>query len=134
MSVDERWGKKMTENFHENKMFCKELQRIKKGTFGNKERVKREDGTILVEKEAVKERWVEFFEVLFNVEEDKEVEIVAVGRENGIKVLGGLNNAQITIEEVEGAVKEMKATGLDWCAVQCMKSVSISMIAQHKCI
>ena len=66
MRADERWCRKMTENFHENKMFCKEVQRVKKGISGNEERVKREDGTILIEKEAVKERWVEFFEVLFN--------------------------------------------------------------------
>ena len=36
---DERWGKKMTENFHEN-MFWKEAYRIRKGTSGNEERVK----------------------------------------------------------------------------------------------
>ena len=30
VSADERWSKKMIENFHENKMFWKEVQRIKK--------------------------------------------------------------------------------------------------------
>ena len=48
-----------------------------------------EDGTKLVEKEAVKERWTEYFEGLLNVEEDREAEIAAVGRENGGKVLRG---------------------------------------------
>ena len=58
----------------------------------------------LVETEAVKKRLAEYFEKLLNVEEDREAEIVAVGRENGVKVLGRLNNVQITKEEVKGAV------------------------------
>ena len=60
--------------------------------------------TFLVETEAVKKRLAEYFEKLLNVEEDREAEIVAVGRENGVKVLGRLNNVQITKEEVKGAV------------------------------
>ena len=39
----------------------KEVKRIRKGTSGNEERV---------EKEAVKERWAEYFGSLFNVEEE----------------------------------------------------------------
>ena len=50
----------------------KEVKRIRKGTSGNEERV---------EKEAVKERWAEYFGSLFNVEEDREAEIVVVRME-----------------------------------------------------
>ena len=53
-----------------------------------------------------------------NLENDKEAEIVAVGREKGVKVLVRVNNAQITKEKVQGAVKEMKAgesARLDGC-------------------
>ena len=32
MSAKERWGRKMTENYHENKMFWKAVQRIRKKT------------------------------------------------------------------------------------------------------
>ena len=46
---------------------------------------------------------------MLNVEENRVAEIVTVGRENEVKVLGGLNNAQIMKEEVKGAVKKMKA-------------------------
>ena len=42
---------------------------------------------MLVGKEAFKERWVEYFEGLLNVEEDREAEIVAIGRKNRVKVL-----------------------------------------------
>ena len=52
-------------------------------------------------KEAAKKKWAEYFESLLNVEEDREVGIVTVGGENGVQVLGGLNNAQIIKEEVK---------------------------------
>ena len=35
----------------------------------------------------MEERWAEYFENIFNVEEDREAEIVAVGRENKVKDL-----------------------------------------------
>ena len=56
MSRNVKMGRKMTENFHENKMFWKEVQRIRKRTSGSEERVKAEDGTMLVWEEAIKER------------------------------------------------------------------------------
>ena len=49
----------MTEDFHENKMIWKEVQKIRKGTSENEERVKIGNDTMLVEKEAVKERWAD---------------------------------------------------------------------------
>ena len=62
--------------------------------------MKTEYGIKLVEMEAVKERWAEYFEGLLNVEKDREAEIVAMERENGVKVLGGLNDLHISKEEV----------------------------------
>ena len=46
----------MTENFHENRMFWKKEQRIRKRTSGNEKRMTAENGAMLVRKEAVKER------------------------------------------------------------------------------
>ena len=69
VSADNKWCRKMTENFYENKMSWKELERIRKGTPGNEERMKADDGIILVEKEAVRERWADYFEGLLNVDE-----------------------------------------------------------------
>ena len=40
VSADKRWSRKITENFHTNKIFWKEVQRIRKGTSENKERLK----------------------------------------------------------------------------------------------
>ncbi len=62
---------------------------------------------------------------MLNVKEDREPEIVAVGRERGMDVLGELNEALITREEVResvGEVKAGKAAGLDGCAAECLKS------------
>ena len=66
-----------------------------------------------------------------NIEEDREAVVVAMGWKNGLKVLGEMNNAHIIKEEVQGAVKEMKAVkavGLDGRAVECLKSGSTSVI------
>jgi len=132
VSVDERWGKRLTENFQVNKkMFWKEVKRTRKGTSGKEERVKAENGRLLIEKDAVRKRWAEYFERLLNVEEDREPEIVAVGRERGMNVLGELNEALITREEVQEAVREMKAgkaAGLDGCAVECVKSGGATVV------
>ena len=80
---------------------------------------------MLVEKEPVKEIWVECCEGLLNIEDDRKAEIVVVEREDGVKVLRGLNNADITQKEEQGVVKKMKAgkaAGLVGCAVECLKS------------
>ena len=98
-----------------------------KRTSGNLERVNK-DATMLVEKEAVKERWTEYFKGLLNVEEDRKAEIVTVGKKNGINMLVGLNNALIMEEEVNSVVKEMKTVGLDGCAIECLNSGSTSVI------
>ena len=95
---------------------------IKLAYIPNEERLKTENGTMLVEKKAIKERWVEYFELMLNVEEDKEAKIVAVGRENGVKVFGRLNNAQIKEEAKD------KAAQLDGCAAEYLKSGSTNVI------
>ena len=46
----------MIENIHENQMFWKKVQRIRKEISENEERVKTEDGTMLVQKKAVKKK------------------------------------------------------------------------------
>ena len=50
---------------------------------------------LCVAKMSADERWGRYFEGLLSVEKDREAEIVAVGKENGVKVLGGLNNSQM---------------------------------------
>jgi len=132
VSGDERWGRKLTENFQVNKkMFWKEVKRTRKGTSGKEERVKTEGGRLLIEQDALRKRWAEYFERLLNVEEDREPEIIAVRRERGMNLLGELNEALITREEVQEAVRDMKAwkaAGVGGCAVECVKSGGATVV------
>ncbi len=82
---------------------------------------------MLTEKEAVRKRWAEYFEGLLNVEEDREPEIVPVGRERGVNVLGELNEALITRQEVQESVREMKSgKAAGWMELQQKKGRSNS--------
>ncbi len=130
--VGDRWGGKMTRDFQENKkMLRKEVKRLQKGTSGKEESVKAEDGTMLIEKEAVRKTWAECFEGLLNVEEDREPKTVAVGREQ-VNVLGELNEALIMREEVQESVWEMKAgkaAGLNGVAAECLKTVEQRLLS-----
>ena len=47
---------------------------------------------MLVEKETVEKRMADYFEGLLNVEEDRVGNSIAIGKENGVKVLRRLNN------------------------------------------
>ena len=82
---------------------------MQKGASGKEKRVKAEDGRMLIEKEAVRKSWLEYFESLLYVEQDREAEIVAVGREEGINVLGELNDSCITREEEEEEEEVLEA-------------------------
>ena len=60
------------------KKFWKEVRRVKKGGLRTEETVKDVNERLLRGNEARK-RWVEYFEELLNVQEDREADIVAVG-------------------------------------------------------
>ncbi len=98
---------------------------MRKVTSEKEERVEAKDGTILIKKEAIRKRWAEYYEGLLNGEEDREPDIVAVGRKLGI------NEALITREEVQESVREMKtgkAAGLDGVAAECLKSGGATVV------
>ena len=128
--ADDRWGRKLTENFQVNKkMFWKEVMRTRRGTTKGESRVKTKDGVVLQEEGEVKQRWVEHFRELLNVETEGEVEIVAVGRERMCRV-EGLDD-EITVGEVQNALKGTKggkAAGLDGCHPECLKKGGVSMV------
>ena len=45
----------------------------------------------------IRQEWMgSVFDGLISLEDDRETEIIAVGRENGVNVLGGLNDSRIT--------------------------------------
>ena len=71
VNVDERWSRKMNENFHLNKMFWKEIQKKRMGISGHQGSVKTEDARMTVIKKQFW-RWAEYFQGLLNVEKDRE--------------------------------------------------------------
>ena len=123
--ADMKWGKKMTENFRDNKkMFWKEVKRGREVKSSREEKVKDADGEVKTEEGAVRGRWAEYFRELLNVEEDREGVVVAVGGAKKMTVMGGENGGEIRKEEVEVAIKRMragKAPGLDGCHAECLK-------------
>ena len=66
-------------SYEENKKkFWKEVRRVRKGGLRMEETIKDVNGRLLRANEAWK-RWVEYFEELLNVQEDREADTVAVG-------------------------------------------------------
>ena len=118
-----RWGREFGRSFEENKKkFWKELKRIRKGGMRMEETVKDMNGRLLKGEDARK-RWVEHFENLLNVVEDREAEIIAVA---GVQVpeMGVENESEITSEEVERALRETKtgkASGVDGVTAEMLK-------------
>lgn len=58
MKAGKRWGGKFIEYFQENKIFWKDFKRTRKGTLGEKGRVKTEDGTLLEMGMTVLKSWL----------------------------------------------------------------------------
>lgn len=131
-AADERWGRRVTENFERNKkMFWKEVKRARKGQSEREERVKGVDGRMIVEAEEVRKRWAEYFESLLNVEDEREADIRMDESVEGINVMRGFDDTVISVEEVQEAVREMKAgkaPGLDGCVVECLKCGGVKII------
>ena len=70
------------------------LKRATKGGSRSEETVKDENGRLLKGSDTRK-KWARYFEELLNVEEESEVDIVAVGRVE-VPVMGELNEIEIT--------------------------------------
>ena len=130
--ADARWGRRLCQNFEENKkMFWKEVKKVRKGETGKEEVVKDVNGQLLLESGDVRKRWAEYFDDLLNVEDAREADIVAVEGGARMPVLGERLVADITEEEVREAVKVMKAgkaPGLDGIATECLKKGGVTIV------
>ena len=124
-----KWGQDFDRSSEENKKFWKEVRRVKKGGWRTEETVKDVNGRLLRGHEARK-RWVEYFEELLNVQEDREADIVAVGVVQ-VPVMGEENEREITIEEVKRALNETKggkAPGMDGVRVEMLKEGGVTVL------
>ena len=130
--ADARWGRRLCQNFEENKkMFWKEVKMVRKGETGKEEVVKDVNGQLLLESGDVRKRWAEYFDDLLNVEDAREADIVAVEGGARMPVLGERLVADITEEEVREAVEVMKAgkaPGLDGIATECLKKGGVTIV------
>lgn len=72
---------------------------VAKDCLGKKRKKKTEDVTVLNEEDVVRKRYVNYFERLLYVEDDRKPVSTAVGKERGMNLLGQLREAIITREE-----------------------------------
>ena len=89
------------------------------------------DGRMIVEAEEVRKRWAEYFDSLLNVEDERVADIRMDDRVAEMNVMRGFDDSFITAEEVQEAVREMKAgkaAGLDGCVVECLKCGGVIII------
>ena len=124
-------GERLGNNFEGNKtMFCKEVNRVKKGEQARDEMVKDANGQILLDGVEVRRRWEEYFEQVPNVADVREANINVVGNWR-TPTLGDLNGRAILLVEVREAVNEMKsgkAPGLDGFPVECLKKCGMAVL------
>ena len=102
---------------------------MRKGEQAREEMVKDVSGQILRNGIEVRRRWAQYFEVL-NVADVWEANINVVGNWR-MPVLEDLNERAILLEEVGGAVNEMrsgKAPGLDGFPVECLKKGGMAVL------
>ena len=101
--ADARWGRRLGENFEENKkMFWKEVKRVRNGENGREDAVKEVNGSLLLESGDVRKRWAEYFEELVNVEDPREANIDADSGGARMPVLGARIVADITKKNSAG--------------------------------
>ena len=71
--------------------------------------MKGRDGGMLVEGKAVKHRWSEYFDELFNVDYGVQVSVVVIGGDKRMSVFGRLNDREVKSYEVDERMSKMKA-------------------------
>ena len=129
-AANDKWGRDFGRSYEENKKkFWKEFKRIRKGNSRMEEVVKDRNGQ-LVKGDDARKRWAEYYESLLNVVDDRVPEVVAVP---GLQVplMRDENEDDITEEEVERALKEMKvgkAPGVDGVRAEMLKEGGVTVV------
>lgn len=122
ISANEKQERRFTEIFRRiRKCFWRGEKVANKWTTGKEERVKAENGTLLIERDVVRKGWTEYFKRLLDVEEKRDPVIIAVGRRRSMKAEWILINRE-GVQETMREMKSRRATGLDGRAAECLKS------------
>ena len=90
------------------KLFWKEVKRVRKGEQARDEILKDVNGQILRNGVEVRRSWAEYFEQVLNVADVREANINVVGNWR-MPALGDWNERAISLVEVGEAVNEMKS-------------------------
>ena len=106
-SIDQRDGERMSRNFRENKkLYWNDVNRKRNVRDEMNMRVKDSEGNVLMEPNAVKSRWNEYFECLLNVDDGRRAQLTEDGIERGNEDLDV--EFEVSLEEVIKAVKKLK--------------------------
>ncbi len=124
--ADEEFGRRLSEKYKEDKrLYWKEVQDERErgvNVSNEKNEVKDVDGRILREKEAVKGRWMKYFEKLMNIKSEGEAIVMCMGMIGG----GGEMHEQEKIKREEvmktnGNLKNRMALGVDGITAEMLK-------------
>ena len=91
--AEDRFGAKLSQDFEGNrKMFWIEMKRVRKGVQGEGMRVYDRKENILIEGDAARRRWAEYFKELLKMQDSVQASVVAVGGESRMPMFGRLND------------------------------------------
>ena len=105
--ANDRWGRRLTSNYSENKMFWKEVKQQKKGG-RREEMVKDRNGQLLTKEEEVNRRWAEHIEELLIFNDETEAKVIPVAFGEGAPRMDRNNKTSVTKKEVERALRGIR--------------------------
>ena len=108
IEANERLGRKMNDDLNGNvKLFWKEVRKANGSTKSGCKRIKGRDGSMLIEEDDVKNRWREYFESLFNVRANADINVNMCGF-GGVRRSLYLGRECISKDEVTRAMRKLK--------------------------
>jgi len=122
--LEEEEGIKMTNHFQENiKLFWKEVKKSRSGPeSGCMKVIKSKDGKMLTNEKEIKERWMKYFEEVFESSpSDSDSSSETCMNDDGV------NGTKISMDEIQRSIKRMKngkAVGFDNLAAEYFKGDS----------
>ena len=121
--VDEDFGSRLSQKFEENKkLYWKEVERERGGRKVMSSKVRDEDGRLVKESRAVRERWREYFEGLMSMKNRERAVITCMGMERGggkLQVQGPIKRRDV--RRAIGRLKMGKAAGIDGITAEMLK-------------
>ena len=121
--VDEEFGRKLSQNFRENKkLFWKEVKKVRGGERNGDVRMRGENGELLGGESELKGIWKGYFEQLMNNKAEGEAVVTSMGTEAGRgRVPSQREIGRSEVEKAKARVKCGKTTGMDGITAEMLK-------------